>query len=415
MSYIEEALAKARALAKQAKSARPEESSGGQQRAMVSGGGGGGERRPINYSAPHMVAQAEGRRLFIGGLNYDTTDDSLERYLNTKWPTEEAKVKRDPDGRSRGFAFASFPAVSILESCFDAQPHWVDGKEVSMRKVTPDSANGGGGGGGGGYAGPQGPQPGQKRAIEGPSGMTRYHTGGGTNTRVYIGAPASEYRNRNRGLNDEISDDDLRSYFERWGTVTGVAQHRWEDSGKKKGFGYIEFQEYEAAQACMGFHTICSAPLEVKPYTPGGGGGAAASQTHHPAQPPHNAGASGSYGYGGNGGGYGYGEEHKRARTDLPGQGGPPPDPVVLMEQMKSMMGQMQQMQAQMAQMAGGGSMEQQMAQMQQTMYSMMQNQYMQSMGGQGGYPGYSQHHGYQYPNQIEYPKPPLPPGDSKY
>ena len=34
----------------------------------------------------------------------------------------------------------------------------------------------------------------------------------------------------------------------RYGTVTGVAQHRWEDTGNKKGFGYIEFGEYEAAQ-----------------------------------------------------------------------------------------------------------------------------------------------------------------------
>ena len=36
------------------------------------------------HSAPHLKAQAEGRRLFIGGLNYETTDQSLQAYLATR-------------------------------------------------------------------------------------------------------------------------------------------------------------------------------------------------------------------------------------------------------------------------------------------------------------------------------------------
>ena len=31
---------------------------------------------------------------------------------------------------------------------------------------------------------------------------------------------------------------------------------RWEDSGRKKGFGYIEFQEEEAADAACGVHKV---------------------------------------------------------------------------------------------------------------------------------------------------------------
>ena len=68
-------------------------------------------------------------------MSYETTDHSLEAYLNMRWPTEEAKVKRDMDGRSRGFAFVSFPSVAILEACFDAAPHFIDGKKVSKRRL----------------------------------------------------------------------------------------------------------------------------------------------------------------------------------------------------------------------------------------------------------------------------------------
>ena len=46
-----------------------------------------------------------------------------------------------------------------------------------------------------------------------------------------------------------------------------LLQHRWEDTGRKKGFGYMEFAEYEGAQAAIGIHTVTGKDLEVKPYT----------------------------------------------------------------------------------------------------------------------------------------------------
>ena len=48
--------------------------------------------------------------------------------------------------------------------------------------------------------------------------------------------------------------------------MASLLQHRWEDSGRKKGFGYMEFEEYEAAQAALGLHTICGVELEVKDH-----------------------------------------------------------------------------------------------------------------------------------------------------
>ena len=62
-----------------------------------------------------------------------------------------------------------------------------------------------------------------------------------------IGSAPSD-TSKNRGLGEDMSDEDLRSYFSQYGTVTGIAQHRWEDTGKKKGFGYIEFAEFEGSQ-----------------------------------------------------------------------------------------------------------------------------------------------------------------------
>jgi len=283
MSYIEEALEKAKALAKQAKlssdipqgdsqrsdglAARAEPKVGDSSiRSEVPAGG--------PNVPPHMQAQSEGRRLFFGGLSYDTTDQSLESFLNPKYPTEECRVKFDQERRSRGFAFVSFYTKETLEECFEAQPHYIDGKKVELRKVSADGQGNWGGSS-------QAPNIGQKR----PSmGMTRYPGGGGPNvTRVYIGSAPSD-TSKNRGLGEDMSDEDLRSYFSQYGTVTGIAQHRWEDTGKKKGFGYIEFAEFEAAQASMGLHMVRGKALEVKAYTQGGSRGtSSAAPRIHPS------------------------------------------------------------------------------------------------------------------------------------
>jgi len=194
--------------------------------------------------------------MFFGGLNYDTTDQSLTDYLSERWSIEEVRVKFDMDGRSRGFAFASFRSTELLDSCFDAQPHTIDGKQVELRKVPPD----GSGNWGGTSTTPAGAKSG---------GTTRYGSGGSSSTRVYIGSAPSD-TSKTRGLTEEIEDDDIKDYFNRYGTVVGIAQHRWEDSNRKKGYGYIEFSDWDGAQAAMGIHHVKGKALKVNSYTQGG-------------------------------------------------------------------------------------------------------------------------------------------------
>ena len=61
-------------------------------------------------------------------------------------------------------------------------------------------------------------------------------------TKIYIGAPEDEKNSGQYGLNDETTDDVLKEYFEQFGTVTKVDQLVWRDSGRKRGYGYVEFE-----------------------------------------------------------------------------------------------------------------------------------------------------------------------------
>ncbi|MEO0603924.1 MAG: RNA-binding protein, partial [Myxococcota bacterium] len=50
-----------------------------------------------------------GSKLFVGGLSWDTTDDSLRTAFETFGAVREARVILDRDtGRSRGFGFVTF-------------------------------------------------------------------------------------------------------------------------------------------------------------------------------------------------------------------------------------------------------------------------------------------------------------------
>ncbi len=94
-----------------------------------------------------------GSRLFVGGLNFATTDDSLRNAFETEgFTVTDCKVITDRDtGRSRGFGFVTLGSDDEASQAIDK----FNGQELDGREVRVDSANerqdrGGRGGGGGG-------------------------------------------------------------------------------------------------------------------------------------------------------------------------------------------------------------------------------------------------------------------------
>ena len=71
------------------------------------------------------------RKLFIGGLSFETTDDSLREHFE-KWGTlTDCVVMRDPQTKhSRGFGFVTYSCVEEVDAAMCARPHKVDGRVV---------------------------------------------------------------------------------------------------------------------------------------------------------------------------------------------------------------------------------------------------------------------------------------------
>jgi RNA recognition motif-containing protein len=91
------------------------------------------------------------KKLFVGGLAWATSSESLQNAFEKFGPVREAKVILDRDtGRSRGFGFVTFEEGGDGDTAMQA----MDGAELDGRRIRVNEAEdrgrrGGGGGGGG--------------------------------------------------------------------------------------------------------------------------------------------------------------------------------------------------------------------------------------------------------------------------
>ncbi len=96
-----------------------------------------------------------GNKLFVGGLAWATTDDSLRNAFEAFGTVTDAKVITDREtGRSRGFGFVTFSsndeAANAINEMNDSN---LDGRTIRVNEAQERSRGGGGGGGRGGYGG----------------------------------------------------------------------------------------------------------------------------------------------------------------------------------------------------------------------------------------------------------------------
>jgi cold-inducible RNA-binding protein len=91
------------------------------------------------------------KKLFVGGLSWDTTDDGLRQAFVSYGEITEAKVITDRDtGRSRGFGFVTFAQDEDAKKAISQMDGTsLDGKTIKVNEAQEKSPRGGGRSGGG--------------------------------------------------------------------------------------------------------------------------------------------------------------------------------------------------------------------------------------------------------------------------
>ncbi|XP_017966560.1 ribonucleoprotein RB97D isoform X2 [Drosophila navojoa] len=171
------------------------------------------------------------RKIFVGGLSINTTADTMRQFFSQFGVVSDAVVMRDPiSNRSRGFGFVTYVEPAAVENVQRARPHIIDSKTVDTKRAFPRHEF--------------------NKAIG--------HLSNIKTNKIFLG-----------GLKDCHDESTLREYFSQFGAINSVKVLLDKETGRKRGFGFLEFEDTAGAARALGQskHSIKMATVEVKKST----------------------------------------------------------------------------------------------------------------------------------------------------
>ncbi|XP_010879544.2 heterogeneous nuclear ribonucleoprotein A1a isoform X2 [Esox lucius] len=220
------------------------------------------------------------RKLFIGGLSFETTDESLRAHFEQWGSLTDCVVMKDPvTKRSRGFGFVTYSSVDEVDASMEARPHKVDGRQVEpKRAVSREDSS----------------RPGAHTTVK----------------KIFVG-----------GIKEDTEEHHLRDYFDQFGKIEVIDIMTDRNSGKKRGFAFVTFDDHDSVDRIViqKYHTVNGHNCEVRK---------ALSKEDMNRSGPRggNFGRGGGYGggFGGGRGGGGYGDNDVYNNYGGGGYGGGP-------------------------------------------------------------------------------------------
>ncbi|KAJ7725022.1 hnRNP A1-gamma isoform [Mycena metata] len=160
-------------------------------------------------------------KMFIGGLNWDTTDEGLRNYFSEFGKVDACTIMRDPSGTSRGFAFMTFEDPASVATVL-GRDHVLDGKAIDPKRAIP-----------------------REEHLR--------------NTRYFVG-----------GLSPATTSESMKEFFSAYGKVVDATVMVDRESSRSKGFGFVTFEDATNADQLVGKLglTIDDKEIEVKMAQP---------------------------------------------------------------------------------------------------------------------------------------------------
>lgn len=199
-----------------------------------------GRKTPAIAAGSERVVKRSEHGIWIGNLpwsamkldvrtfitsNTDIQDDEITR-MHMPSPRERAvgdnhgSTRVDaPKFQNKGFAYIDFSHAAALSKALALSETLLCGRRVLIK----DSKS---------FEG--------RPAISAGDDSTRDSSGKPPSKRIFIG-----------NLGFDSTDEDLRKHFARCGQVNNVHLATFEDSGKCKGYAWVEFEELSAAESAM--------------------------------------------------------------------------------------------------------------------------------------------------------------------
>ncbi|DBB01762.1 TPA: hypothetical protein ACH3X1_000380 [Trebouxia sp. C0004] len=173
-------------------------------------------------------------KIFVGGLNWSTSEEKLRSYFENFGSVQEAFVSYDRHtGRPRGFGFVVFEDPLVADKVVSIQ-HTIDRREVEAKKAVPKDD-----------------QPTMRYGGVQQTQRTR---------KIFVG-----------GLAPSVDELAFRKYFEQYGSVEDAVVMYDHDNKRPRGFGFISFYSEEAVDLVLAsgvWKTLHDKPIEIKRAVP---------------------------------------------------------------------------------------------------------------------------------------------------
>lgn len=80
------------------------------------------------------------KKLFVGGLSWDTTDDSLAQHFSAIGAVISAKVIMDRfSGKSKGFGFVEMSVEDADRAIKELNESELDGRQITVNEARPEA------------------------------------------------------------------------------------------------------------------------------------------------------------------------------------------------------------------------------------------------------------------------------------
>lgn len=176
------------------------------------------------------------RKVFVGGLNWETTTDSLREYMMQFGAITKCEVMYDPhSGKSRGFGFVVFEEEEVAEKLMAKDTgikYMLDGRTIDPKRALPRTNTP------------------RRKVYESNDIMRR---------KIFVG-----------GLPHDSTVDSVARFFSRYGLVEEVTLLADRDSHRQRGFGFVTFGSVDTVTALLAvqFVSFNGKKVEIKKAQP---------------------------------------------------------------------------------------------------------------------------------------------------
>ncbi|CAL8104287.1 unnamed protein product [Calicophoron daubneyi] len=162
------------------------------------------DEKPTNGGgdAPSDDADDDSRKLFVGGLSWETTENDLKEYFSRWGKVTQCIIKLDRfTGNSRGFGFVTMENEECVSKVLSVSEHWLKNKKIDPKKAKPSR------------------EPLRK---------------------VFVG-----------GIDPDVTEEQIREYFSTFGKVESLDLPFDTQKGKRKHYIFVSFATEAAARKAI--------------------------------------------------------------------------------------------------------------------------------------------------------------------